>query len=107
MSHLICSHCGSIQSLTEDLNLESGATYPCEECRKASIVLVLTPEQYVEVVQFLSHSKRNRADQIKQLLEFERYKGIVQHTKKFHKKLMSILTGQTPETEKIVKTVEA
>lgn len=99
MSHLICSHCGSIQLLNEDLDLENGSTYPCEECRKSSVLLILTPAEYVKVVQFLSLSEQDRVEQNKQLLELKRCKRIIQDTKKFHKKLTTILTGRTPEAE--------
>jgi len=94
MSHLICSHCGSIQSLEEDPDLESGTTYPCKECKQSSILLILSPEDYVDAVQFLSYSKQDRVKQIEQLIELERRKGIIQNTKKFHEKLIAIATGK-------------
>lgn len=106
MSQLICSHCGSIQLLDEDLDLENGATYPCKECKQSSILVILTPKDYVAVIQFLSHSEQDRVEQINQLIKLKRCREIIQNSKEFHKKLLAIASGQNPKTESITKTVE-
>jgi hypothetical protein len=47
MSYFVCAHCGALSSLDPRDMLDSGTELICLVCGKITVVLLLTPSDYI------------------------------------------------------------